>query len=449
MMGTRQTTLAARVAAVQTRVTVITLALVTLGTAIAVSFVLSHKTDQQLDAVLGRVTPYLAERPTPPMDWAWLGAEIQEVRPNNVRIEVRDAAGDLKLAQGDGPKLEKYETGCTTVDDVRVCSLVSHGLRLVAARSRADDAALLRTIVVVLGLVSLAAAAIVAFVSRAVTGRAVQPLTELAGRVARMEPGGGERLGLRSNLKELDVLSSRFDALVARFEGALEREKRFTAEASHELRTPLTIALAEMEALARGEGDGAEPARAIGALTRLSNLAESLLWFARAQGKIVDERTDIVNICDVIRALVESFRTTHPAQRFLLALPDEALVQAEEPLIARALGNLFDNAIKYGNASAIEVRVERTPGSVKVRVVNGGAAIPEGVRSRVFVPFFRSAEAASSAEGFGLGLPFARAVARAHGGDLELANKDVDKTEMVLQLPLVGWSEAAQSAPSM
>lgn len=443
MTGKGRTTLAARVAAVQTRVTVITLALVTLGTAVAVSFALSRKTDQQLDAVLGRVTPYLAERPTPPMDWKWLNTEIQEVRPSNVRIEVRDAAGSLKLAQGEGPELAGARSGCTTIDDLRVCSLESHGLRLVAARSRADDAALLRTIVGVLGLLSFAAAAVVAFVSRAVTGRAVEPLSALAGKVAGLEPGSGERLGIRSDLEEVDVLSSRFDALVVRFEGALEREKRFTAEASHELRTPLTIALAEMEALARGEGDGAEPARAIGALTRLSNLAESLLWFARAQGKIVDERTDVVNICDVIRGLAESLRTTHPEKRFVLALPDEALVQAEEPLIARALGNLFDNAIKYGDESAIEVRVERTPDSVMVSVVNGGAGIPDCARSRVFVPFFRSEEAASNAEGFGLGLPFARAVARAHGGDLELASKDMDKTELVLQLPLVGWSEAA------
>lgn len=443
MTGKGRSTLAGRVAAVQTRVTVITLALVTLGAALAVSFALSRKTDQQLDAVLGRVTPYLAERPIPPMDWKWLNAEIGEVRPSNVRIEVRDATGGLRLAQGDGPDLAGAKTGCTTIADLRVCSLESHGLRLVAARSRADDAALLKTIIAALGLISFAAAGIVAFVSRAVTGRAVQPLSALASKVARLEPGSGDRLGMRSELEEIDVLSSRFDDLVSRFEGALEREKRFTAEASHELRTPLTIALAEMEALARGEGDGAEPARAMGALTRLSNLAESLLWFARAQGKIVDDRTDVVNICDVIRSLAASLQTTHPDKRFVLTLPDEALVQAEEPLIARALGNLFDNAIKYGDQSAIDVRVERAPGSVKVSVMNGGAGISESARSRVFVPFFRSNEAAPNAEGFGLGLPFARAVARAHGGDLELASKNVDRTELVLQLPLVGWSEVS------
>jgi len=446
MTSKGQGTLAARVASVQTRVTVITLALVTLGTAVAVSFALSRKTDQQLQAVLDRVTPYLAEKPIASMDWTWLDAEIQEVRPSNVRIEVRDERGRLKIARGDGPPLEGSSAGCATLEEFRVCSTESRGLRIVAGCSRADDAALLKTIVAVLALVSSAAAAVVAFASGLVTRRAVHPLSVLAGKVASLEPGSGERLDLRSELTELDVLSSRFDALVVRFEEALDREKRFTAEASHELRTPLTIALAEMEALARGEGDGAEPARAMSALTRLSNLAESLLWFARAQGKIIDDRTDVVNICDVIRAQADLLGTTHPDRRFVLVLPDEALVQGEEPLLARALGNLFDNAIKYGDESPIQVRAERTADSVKVSVANGGAGIPESARARVFVPFFRSGEVAPKAEGFGLGLPFARAVARAHGGDLLLADGDIAKTELVLRLPLIGWSEVAAVA---
>jgi signal transduction histidine kinase len=276
-----------------------------------------------------------------------------------------------------------------------------------------------------------------------VTARAIAPLAKLASRVARLEPGGGERLELHSNVAEVDLLAERFDALVARFEEALEREKRFTAEASHELRTPLTLALAELEALARGEGDGAEPARALGALNRLAQLAESLLWFARAQGKIVDTRTDVVNLSDIIRAQVEDLRKAHPARRFQLDLPDEALVQAEETLIARAIGNLLDNAVKYGDDARIKVRVERSADTVRVTVINGGIGIPEAARSRVFVPFFRSSEANPQAEGFGLGLPFARAVARAHGGELRLGSERTLETELVLELPLVSWSNAA------
>jgi hypothetical protein len=62
MSGKRPGTLAARVASVQTRVTSITLVLVLLGTAVAVTAALSRKTDQQLHAVIGRVTPYLDEK---------------------------------------------------------------------------------------------------------------------------------------------------------------------------------------------------------------------------------------------------------------------------------------------------------------------------------------------------------------------------------------------------
>jgi signal transduction histidine kinase len=435
--------LGARVATLQTSVTAVTLLVVTAAMAIAMSFVLSHKTDQQLEAVLTRVGYYVEEKAPAPLDLQWFAAEVEEVRPSNVRVELLDAGGGLRFSQGDGRLSSPASTGCAAQGSWRICSKEVRGYRVVVGKKGADDAALLRTVVSILALLSVGATLAVALLSRRVVGRAVDPLSRLANRVALLEPGAGERVEVRSDVAEVDLLAERFDALVARFEEALEREKRFTAEASHELRTPLTLALAEMEALARGEGDGAEPARALGALNRLAQLAESLLWFARAQGKIVDARTDVVNISDVIRAQVDALAKTHPEQRFELDLPDEALVQAEETLIARAIGNLLDNAIKYGDETAIKVQIERAPDSMRVTVINGGAGIPEAERSRVFVPFFRSSEANPQAEGFGLGLPFARAVARAHGGDLRLGAEQTVKTELVLELPLVSWNDAA------
>jgi two-component system sensor histidine kinase QseC len=433
--------LASRVARLQTWVIAATLLAVTLATAAAVSVLLVRKTDQQLETVLARVAYYVRDKPQ--LDVPWLEGEIEEVRPLDARVELLDASGALRFSQGDGAQFSAAPLGCSTQGDLRVCAAEARGLRVAVGKSREGDALMLRGVVGILALLSLAATLVVAILSRGVTARSIAPLSQLTTRVARLEPGSGERLALSSGLAEVDVLAERFDALVARFEEALEREKRFTAEASHELRTPLTLALAEMEALARGEGDGAEPARALGALNRLARLAESLLWFARAQGKIVDARTDVVNISDIVRAQVDALTKTHPGRRFRLDLPDEALVQAEEPLIARALGNLFDNAIKYGDGSEIAIEIVRTADNVRVTVVNGGAGIPEAARSRVFVPFFRLNDANPQAEGFGLGLPFARAVARAHGGDLRLGTLQAIKTELVLELPLIGWSDTA------
>lgn len=436
--------LASRVAKLQTWVIALTLLAVTLTTAGAVSLLLTRKTDQQLEAVLARVAHYVREKPA--LDLAWLAGEVEEVRPLDARVELLDASGSLRFSQGDGAQFGAAPLGCSAQGALRICAAEERGLRILVGKNRDGDAAMLRGVVGILALLSLAATVVVAILSRGVTARAIAPLSQLTTKITALEPGSGGRLASSSGLVEVDVLAERFDALVARFEEALEREKRFTAEASHELRTPLTLALAEMEALARGEGDGAEPARAIGALNRLSHLAESLLWFARAQGKIVDERTDVVNISDIVRAQIQGLTKSHPERHFQLEAPDEALVQAEEPLIARALGNLLDNAVKYGDQSDIAIEVVRTTDCVRVTVVNGGAGIPEAARSRVFVPFFRSNEANPQAEGFGLGLPFARAVARAHGGDLRLGAAQAIKTELVLELPLIGWSEAAPAS---
>lgn len=439
--------LAARVATLQTRIVGVTLLVITLATAAALSVVLSQKTDQQLEMVLQRVAYYVGEKAPAPLDMHWLAGEIEEVRPRDVRVELLAPGGELRFSQGEGSLTPPASMGCATQGSWRMCSTEARGLRVVVGKSRDADATLLHTVIGILALLSVAATLGAAGLSRGATARAVEPLARLANRVAQLEPGAGERLELRSNVAEVDLLAQRFDALVARFEEALVREKRFTAEASHELRTPLTLALAEMEALARGEGDGAEPARAVEALNRLARLAESLLWFARAQGKIVDERTDVVNISDIIRSQIEALTKAHPERRFQLELPDEALVQAEEPLIARTLGNLLDNAVKYGDQTTIRVQAERSAHSVRITVVNGGTGIPESARPRVFVPFFRSNDANPKAEGFGLGLPFARAVARAHGGDLRLGSRQTlrteTETELVLELPLMGWSDAA------
>lgn len=437
MNGKRTKPLASRVVALQLRVTAVTLLVVAVATTAGLSMVLSRQTDQQLAGVLARVSHYLAEKPAAELDLQWLAVEVAEVRPSNVKVQLFGAGGRQEFFQGDGPALLPGSPGCRTDGAWRVCSAQARGLQLLVGKNRQDDVALLRTVATLLGLLSVGACLGVAGLSRGATTRAMQPLSQLARQVAALEPGSGGRVAVHSEVAEVDVLGERFDALVSRFEEALEREKRFTAEASHELRTPLTLAIAEMEALAQGEGDGAEPARALSALNRLAGLAESLLWFARAQGKVVDERTDVVNVCDSIRAQVAALEKAGSGQRFSLELPDEALVQAEEPLLARAIGNLLDNAVKYGDASDIVVRVERSEKELSVSVSNGGAGIPEHARSRVFVPFFRSTDANPGADGFGLGLPFARAVARAHGGDLRLGSAQVSRTELVLELPLV------------
>jgi two-component system sensor histidine kinase TctE len=278
-----------------------------------------------------------------------------------------------------------------------------------------------------LALACVLAGAGVGIASVSVTRRAIEPLSDLAQRVAAVEPGSGVGFQPKATLRELEALERRFGELVQRFEESLLREKQFTAHASHELRTPLTLARAEVEVLPNSEA-------ALGALARLESLTEILLWFARAQAPLQGEDMDVVNLADVIANQVPqaSAGVVIAAQ-----LPDEALVRGDERLLARATWNLLDNAIKHGDSSDITVSLVRDADELELCVTNGGPSIEGRLRDEIFVPFVQGPNRSS---GFGLGLPFARAVARAHGGELVLADSSrAPGTTLLLRLPLLAW----------
>ena len=92
--------------------------------------------------------------------------------------------------------------------------------------------------------------------------------------------------------------------------------------------------------------------------------------------------------------------------------PDEALVDADEHLLALALTNLFENASKYGGG-ARAVRLSRVGNGVRISVVDDGAGLDPAARDRIFERYWRES---ASVAGSGIGLALVRAVAERHGG---------------------------------
>jgi signal transduction histidine kinase len=437
--------LASRVAWVQAIFTVAAVSFVALGTSVSFRALLAAKADEQLSSVSSQVASYLGSGSLESLDWKWFAHEVDEHRPADVRVEVSDASGRSLFASGPNISMPAAGVGCADHAAVRSCATALPGLSVAAARDGSPDLALRQQFDLALfaacGVVSVAAA----FGSRAITRRAIKPLSELALRVQALEPGTGGRIEPKTGLSELDALGASFDALVARFEQALSREKRFAAQASHELRTPLTVARAEIEALMRGEQEPGTLARSLAAIDRLVNLVQALLWFARAQERLDDGRMELVNVADLVRAQLENLRVVHSEAHFSCDLPDEALVRGDEGLVSRALANLLENAIKHGDGGPVEVRMTRDKQELQLSVKNAGSAIPMGLREQIFLPFFRG-KPGTDATGFGLGLPLARAVARAHGGDVALNAASIEQTEMILSLPLVAWHQAEASS---
>lgn len=429
-------TLVGRVALVQVAIGIATLAAMVALSFVAMTFVLTRHLDQGLLALCELGAKRARKVPDRPRPRKWLIEEMEEHRPIGVRIEVQDERGAILAADGKGPALRATDGGCSTQGLYRVCGVRERGLRFLAGASReaglADRNRFTAAISAVAGLLAL----LVLALGHATARRVLASLPLMARRIAAVAPGGPDRVGTVAPFQELTTLARSFDDLLARVEEALATERRFAAEASHELRTPLTIIRGEIEALARHEPTGGPASRALGSVDKLVQLVEALLWLTQTQRPL--ERSDlaVVNAADVVREQVSATAARHPRRAIHVDAPDELLVRGHEPLLARAVGNLLDNAVKHTPAEAdVAVRVVGKNDTIEVTVEDRGAGVPPELRERIFEPFVRGGIARATTEGFGLGLPLAAAVARAHGGELRLDLNDGPGSRFVLSLP--------------
>ena len=208
-------------------------------------------------------------------------------------------------------------------------------------------------------------------------------------------------------------------AVVRPVRAALDRERRFVADASHELRTPLAVLKAELE-VTRMEGGDADALRAglrsaEEEVDRLSRLADDLLVLARADADGLALRPGDVELDDVLTRAARGSRDVRVA-------PSGLRVRADALRLEQGVRNLIDNGLRHG-APPVEVRAVDRGGMVRIAVRDHGGGIPPGFAPRALDRFSRADEARATG-GAGLGLAIVAAIARAHGGDVRLRDAE-------------------------
>jgi two-component system OmpR family sensor kinase len=208
----------------------------------------------------------------------------------------------------------------------------------------------------------------------------------------------------------------------------------FLADASHDLRTPVAGVIAAADSLLRDDPDRAERERRLVAMVRearrAGRLVDDLLLMARLDG--ADPQRELHRQPVDLAALAEEVAA---AQRLLGAdvsarTDGPAPVEGDPEQLTRVLTNLADNARREADHVRLDVR--RRDGQVTVEVTDDGPGIASAERDRIFERFVRL-EAGPGRNG--LGLPIARAVARAHRGDLTCENAPVG-ARFVLRIPV-------------
>jgi two-component system, OmpR family, sensor kinase len=268
--------------------------------------------------------------------------------------------------------------------------------------------------------------------------RALAPLQQVVATAERTATGtSGLRLRPDRPHTELGQMAVAYDRMLDALEAALddsrrsdERTQRFLADAAHQLRTPITRIRTTVETLFRTDDPGARDRLLAGLVRetgRTRRLLASLLQIARLDQGDPPARFP-VDIFELCRAELERVEPFAPHLRFELRLRNPPLppLDVDGESLREAISNLLDNARRHA-AHAVCVEVSGTGGTVRITVADDGAGVAPEDRERIFERF----ASLDDKGGSGLGLPIARGVARAHGGDLVYTG-----TAFELTLPL-------------
>ena len=203
---------------------------------------------------------------------------------------------------------------------------------------------------------------------------------------------------------------------------AYENQREFIANASHELKTPIAAVRANFEALGADEEPWVSNIDA--ELTRASKLIGDLLTLARTDGRKKSDPS-VVDIATVVNKRAKLIKARLGEKELGLNLPEMTELTIVVADFAQIVDILLDNAIKYSDKK-IEISFEKNVLAIK----NDGKTIPAKQLKRVFERFYQTDK---TAEGSGLGLSIAKAVADRNGWEL---SADSDKTSTTFRLYL-------------
>jgi signal transduction histidine kinase len=237
---------------------------------------------------------------------------------------------------------------------------------------------------------------------------------------------------------EIGHLTDRFREMTERLAEGQRRERNFLMVISHELRTPVTAIRGHVDALREGLAEDAEAREAsldvIRAETdRLARLVRDVLDLARMEADQFTLEEDEVEVRRLLEQAYQSF--TEEARRrgidYECTLSANPVLSTDGDRLLQIVSNLLDNAFAWTpDGGRIGLELTSVNGTVAVSVSDSGPGIGPAERERIFRPFWSRA-----GDGTGLGLPIARELAHALGGELRLESEIGTGSRFELRLP--------------
>ncbi|WP_349344021.1 HAMP domain-containing sensor histidine kinase [Marinobacter sp. MMG032] len=256
--------------------------------------------------------------------------------------------------------------------------------------------------------------------------RILRPMNELSRATHAF--GRGEKVRIsEKGPEDVREVTRAFNQMQDQVGRAQEDRARLLAALAHDLRTPITSMRLRVEMLPEGE----DRDRLLDALREMQHLAEATLDFIRGSTTEQHRRYDLATLLDSLCGDLQEMGLAVHCQD-----SPRCVLQGQPEAVKRALRNLIENAVNYGEQA--DVTLATTDTEAVVTIVDQGPGIPEVERERVFEPFYRLEQSRSrETGGAGLGLAIARTLIRGMGGDIHFdAGPDGKGLKVSVTLPL-------------
>ena len=253
-----------------------------------------------------------------------------------------------------------------------------------------------------------------------------------------------QRMPVSGSADELDRLAESLNAMLGQIERLMAGMKEVSSNVAHDLKTPLTRLKARAESALRSDIASDHKAaleKTIEESDRLLSTFNALLSIARAESGNSREGFAATNAADIVRDVVELYEPIVEdaggtlSSDVAVSLP----IRGDRQLLAQALSNLLDNALKYGatpSGTIVNIRAFAASDKAVISVADTGEGIALENRERVLDRFIRLDESRNK-PGNGLGLSLVASVMKLHGGTLTLGDA-APGLIATLELPMVG-----------
>jgi heavy metal sensor kinase len=329
---------------------------------------------------------------------------------------------------------------------------------LVVSRSVAEMVDAQQRTLLILVAVSAALLLIGGALSYWLAGRALRPVRTIAGMARSIsERDLHRRVEVKVPHDELGELVDTFNSMLERLEASFTSMSAFTANASHELRAPLALMRSEVEGALSRSRSPEEYRRVLESLQQevehLSRLSDQLLILARADAGALVPAQEAIDVADFLHETAARWEDVANKQgtRVEVTAPSSGHMEGDPALLRRVVDNLIDNALRH-STSGTPVTLRGYPGSGgwNVEVADQGPGVDPGDRAKLFTRFARADHARSRENGgAGLGLAISAAIARAHGGTLELVETSSPGAVFKLHVPNGRGESAVKATPTL